>query len=155
MTMMLPHDQLSEPMLTLLMSDLSHHDVSVKMENFIWRPNKLNQTLAVLHLTESHCHTNYNLTKVVKVDNSQEGDDSTSARTESTAVMKVLQTLSPVSNEAALEMLEILSALEQPDRSEQDLFSLEQAEQVTRPRPNPAQVVVSVKMIVGELRRMQ
>ena len=46
-------------------------------------------------------------------------------------------------------MLEILHALEQPERSEQDIFSLEQAEQLTHPRPTPDQVVTSVKMIVG------
>ena len=156
MAMMLPHGQLSEPMLTLLMSALSHHEVAAKMENFIWQPNKMNETLAVLQLTESQCPTNYNLDKVAKLDNSHDGDSGAErpARAETTVVMKVIQTLTPVSNSAALDMLEILRALEQPERSEQDLFSLEQTEHVTRPRTTPTQVVVSVKMIVGELRRM-
>ena len=94
-----------------------------------------------------------------KLDNSQEGVDSVAecpARTEqNTTVMKVLQTLDPASNAEVLDMLEILHALEQPERSEQDIFSLVQAEQLARPRPTPVQVVVSVKMIVGELRHMQ
>ena len=117
----------------------------------------MNETLAVLHLTESQCPTNYNLDKVAKLDNSHDGDSGAErpARAETTVVMKVIQTLTPVSNAAALDMLEILRALEQPECDEQDLFSLEQAEQVTCPRPTPTQVVAITRMIVGELRRMQ
>ena len=74
MTMMLPHGQLSEPMLALLMSALSHHEVAAKMENFIWQPKKLTETFTVLKLVEGQCPTNYNLTKAAKLDNSQEGD---------------------------------------------------------------------------------
>ena len=48
MVMMLPHGQLSEPMLALLMSSFSHHEVAAKMQIFIWQPNKLNETLVVL-----------------------------------------------------------------------------------------------------------
>ena len=90
---------------------------------------------------------------MAKLDNSQEGGHSAAERPslteQNTAVMKVLQTLDPSSNTTALDMLEILHALEQPERSEQDIFSLEQAEQLTHPRPTPDQVVTSVKMIVG------
>ena len=157
MTMMLPHGLLSEPMLAFLMSALSHQDVSAKMENFIWQPNKLNETLAVLQLVESQCPTNYNLVKVAKLDNSNDGDRSTErpSRAETMVVMKVIQTLTPASNAAALDMLKTLRALEQPERGEQDLFSLEQTEQVTRPLPTPTQVMASIRMIVGELRHIQ
>ena len=149
MVMMLPHGQLSEPMLALLTSALSHQDVAAKMENFIWQPNKLNETLAVLQLAESQCPTNYNIAKADQLDNSHDSDSAAErpTRAETTAVMKVIQTLTPVSNAAALDMLEILRALEQPECDEQDLFSLEQAEQVTCPRPTPTQVVVSTRMI--------
>ena len=85
------------------------------------------------------------------MDNSHDGDNTAVT----SVVMKVIQTLTPVSNSAALDMLEILHVLEQPEHSEQDLFSLEQTEQVTRPRPTPTQVVVNIRMIVGELRHMQ
>ena len=159
MAMMLPHGQLSEPMLALLMSALAHHEVASKMDNFIWHPEKLDDTLVVLQLAEQQCPSHYNLAKAAKLlDTPQDGGDNSAdrpARQESTAVMKVLQTLGPETSAATLDMLEVLRALEQPERSEHDFFSLEQAEQLARPRPIPAQVVVSVKLIEGELRLMQ
>jgi hypothetical protein len=90
--MMLTHGQISEPMLALLMSALSHQDVTAKMENFICQPNKLNETLTVLQLTESQCPTNFNLAKEAKLDNSHDGDNAAErpARAETTVVMKVI-----------------------------------------------------------------
>ena len=67
--------------------------------------------------------------------------------------MKVLQSLGPQTNSAAVEFLSVLKRLEQEEQADQDWLSPKQEEQ--RPWPLPSQIVASIKMLLAELRKMK
>jgi hypothetical protein len=160
LTMMLPDRQLlPEPLLAMLLAALSHQSIATKLEQFTCHKEKLIDTLAVLHLTEARCRPDYNTVKVTKLDHAQTEPEATPdhpARPEhNAAVMKVLQTLGSQTNSAAVEFLNVLKRLERDEQAGQDWLSPNWTEQEVCPLPHPAQIVVSVKMIIAELRKMK
>lgn len=62
-----------------------------------------------------------------------------------------MQSLGPTSNTAAVDFLKILQHLDQEQHKEPEWFSTQE----DRPLPYPAQIVVSIKLIVAELKRMK
>jgi hypothetical protein len=160
LTMMLPDRQLlPEPLLAMLLAALSHQSIATKLEQFSWAQEKLSETLAVLHLAEARCRPDYNTVKVTKLDHAQAEPEVTAeqpARPEhNTAVMKVLQTLGPQTNLAAVEFLNVLKRLERDEHAVQDWLSPNWTEQEVWPLPHPTQIVASVKMLIAELRKMR
>jgi hypothetical protein len=160
LTMMLPDRQLlPEPLLAMLLAALSHQSIATKLEQFTWHQEKLSDTLAVLHLAEARCRPDYNTVKITKLDHAQAEPEATPehpARSEhNAAVMKVLQTLGPQTNSAAVEFLNVLKRLERDEQAGQDWLSPNWTEQEAWPLPHPAQIVASVKMIIAELRKMK
>jgi hypothetical protein len=157
LTMMLPGGQISEPLLAMLLSALSHQSIATKLEHFSWAQEKLSETIAVLQLAEARCRPGYNTVQVTKIDNAQAEPAATSeqpARPEhNTAVMKVLQSLGPQTNSAAVEFLSVLKRLEQEEQADQDWLSPKREEQ--RPWTLPTQIVASIKMLLAELRKMK
>ena len=67
------------------------------------------------------------------------------------AIVKVMQSLGPTSNTAAVDFLKILQHLDQEQHKEPEWFSTQE----DRPLPYPAQIVASIKLIVAELKRMK
>jgi hypothetical protein len=119
----------------------------------------LSDTLAVLHLAETRCRPDYNTVKINKLDHTQTEPEATSehpARSEhNAAVMKVLQTLGPQTNSAAVEFLNVLKRMERDEQTGQDWLSPNWTEQEAWSLPHPAQIVASVKIIIVELRKMK
>ena len=69
--------------------------------------------------------------------------------------MKVLQTLGPQTNLAAVEFLNVLKRLERDEHAVQDWLSPNWTEKEVWPLPHPTQIVASVKMLIAELRKMR
>jgi hypothetical protein len=93
---MLPDRQfLPEPLLVMLLAELSHQSIATKLEQFTWHHEKLSDTLTVLHLVEARCRPDYNTVEVTKLDHTQAEPEATPehpARPEhNTTVMKVLR----------------------------------------------------------------
>ena len=152
--LMLPKGQLPPALIAMILSAQSHSAVSTNLENFTWDAGSLPDTLAVLRLAEKRCGPDYNTAKAAKLDQGQAEPELAErpARTEQdAAVVKVMQTLRPQSNSAAVEILKMLQHLDQAQHAEPTWFS----NQDDRPLPYPAQVVASINMIVSELKRMK
>ena len=76
--MILPAGQLfSEPLLAMLLSALSHQSIATKLQQFSWAPEKLSDTLAVLHLAEARCRPGYNTVQVTTLDHAQAEPEAT------------------------------------------------------------------------------
>ena len=113
----------------------------------------------VLQLAEARCRPGYNTVQVTKLDHAQAEPEATAEQPvrpeHNTAVMKVLQSLGPQTNSAAVEFLTVLKRLEQEEQAEQDWLSPKFSREEQRPWPLPAQIVASVKMLLAELRKMK
>jgi hypothetical protein len=138
---------------------LSHQSIVDKLEQFSWQQEKLSDTLVILHLVEAQCRPDYNTVKVTKLDHAQSEPEATPeqpARPEhNTTVMKVLQTLGPQTNSAAVDFLHVLKRLERDDQAVQDWLSPNWSEKEVCPLKHHTQIVVRVKMIIVELRKMK
>ena len=66
-------------------------------------------------------------------------------------VVKVMQSMVPQSNSVVVDFVKILQHLDQDQPSEPEWFSA----QDERPLSYPAQIVICVKLIVAELKRMK
>jgi hypothetical protein len=104
---------------------------------------------------EKRCSPEYNTAKAAKLDQGQGDSEPTlerPARTEQDkSVVKVMHTLGAQTNSAVIEFLKVLQHLDQAQHAETEWFSAVDE----CPLSFPTQVVVSVKMILSELKRMR
>ncbi len=151
---MLPVGHLPQPLITMILSAQAHPAVATNLENFTWKAGDLPDTLAVLRLAEKRCVPDYNTSRTAKLDQGQvqlELGEHPARTEQDTTMVKVMQTLAPQSNSAVVEFLKMLQHLDKSQHTDPEWFS----DQDDRPLPYPTQVVVSINMIVAELKRIR